>query len=620
MWSRLSSRVGGHRTSSSLVLLASRSSSTIMSSSSSSRTTTRTRTTMKCGVWSNHHGLSQQPRYMSSGGSHTMVSTSLKSYDESETSSMCQTKWTPQLTKIVATIGPTSEQLDVLQQVVSSGMRIMRLNFSHATTEEVELRTNNLKQCQGHHGKGLEDGVEASANTMNVRAVLLDTRGPEIRCGKLQNDHSGKETITLYKDSVVKLHTDDVWKDHGGTATDLYIDYTKLHQSLKEGNKVLLDDGAIVLTVTDVEDDKEFHGIVTCTVDNTGSLRSRAGVNLPGCATDLPAMSEKDRIDILYGMTKDVDYVAASFVQNAEGVREIKRYMKECAKELGWEPNAPLPLLISKIESVSACQNFQEILEESDGIMVARGDLGVEIPIQQVTNAQKEMVRACNDVGKPVIVATQMLESMAKQPRPTRAEVADVTNAVYDGADAVMLSGETAKGHYPVESVKMMNDIIFSAEAFAQSRPDLAYNHPIQPTTSTKEHKSREESLAKAAVAAAFKRSAKAILVLPNVQYTSGFYHLPRLIAAQRPNVPIVTFCPSAKVAKQLILHRAIHPIVGRLGGVSIPKRPSRAMTCAQQMGFVTSGDDVVIVGMEPGGDTTNDEEPFATLRVATIP
>ena len=190
--------------------------------------------------------------------------------------------------------------------------------------------------------------------------------------------------------------------------TDLYIDYPKLHKCLSSGSKVLLDDGAVILTVQSVEN-KDFHGTVTCTVDNSGELRSRAGVNLPGAETDLPAMSAKDKLDIKYGMTKDVDYIAASFVQNAEGVREIRRYIKECAEELGFEPTYPLPLIISKIESVAALKHFDAILEESDGIMVARGDLGVEIPIQQVTNAQKEMVAACNAVGKPVIVATQML-------------------------------------------------------------------------------------------------------------------------------------------------------------------------------------------------------------------
>lgn len=244
--------------------------------------------------------------------------------------------------------------------------------------------------------------------------------------------------------------------------------------------------------------------------------------------------------------------------------------------------------------------------------MVARGDLGVEIPIHQVTNAQKEMVAACNAVGKPVIVATQMLESMAKNPRPTRAEVSDVTNAVYDGADAVMTSGETAKGKYPVETIKMMNQIIASAEKFAVDRPDLSGNNfGGKLFASNNEEGCIEASIAKATVAAAAKRHAAAIIVL-----AKAGSNLPRFVSAYRPNVPIVTFVPSSKMARQLILNRGIHPVVGALSGVSFHKRPAIAIKCAMDMGFVNSGDDVVIVGME---DNEN-EQQFGTMKVTTVP
>ena len=214
---------------------------------------------------------------------------------------------------------------------------------------------------------------------INVRAVLLDTKGPEIRSGKLLKDMSGHETIHLVAGETITLHTTPQRKEEGSTESDLYIDYAKLHKSLTVGMKVLLDDGAIALTVTHVESDKDLHGTVTCTIENSGELRSRAGVNLPGAETDLPAMSEKDRVDIKYGMTKDVDFIAASFIQNAEAVLEIRKYIQDCAKELGWDKKAPLPLIISKIESMSALKHFDAILEASDGIMVARGDLGVEV-------------------------------------------------------------------------------------------------------------------------------------------------------------------------------------------------------------------------------------------------
>jgi len=516
-------------------------------------------------------------------------------------------KWTPQLTKIVSTIGPTSEQFPVLQDLVRSGVRIMRLNFSHATVEEVELRVKNLRLCEGKHGANL-----SSSDDKNVRAVLLDTRGPEIRMGKLRGDDSGHETIQLEAGGTINLHTTENWADSGSTETDLFIDYPKLHKCLDPGSKVLLDDGAVILTVQSVESGKESCGSVTCTIDNSGDLRSRAGVNLPGAETDLPAMSAKDKVDIKYGMTKDVDYVAASFIQNAEGVREIRRYMKECAHEIGMDPNYPLPLLISKIESASALKNFDSILEESDGIMVARGDLGVEIPIHLVTNAQKEIIAACNATGKPVIVATQMLESMAKNPRPTRAEVSDVSNAVFDGADAVMTSGETAKGKYPVETVIMMNEIIQGAEKFAVARPHLVNpNYGGGVFFKSSDTGSALSSIAKAAVTAATKRNAAAILVL-----SSEECKLPRFVSANRPNVPIIVFVPSAKMARQLILFRGIHPVVDKLNGIPTHKRPAMAINYAKDMGFFEEGDDVVVVGME----AEENIEDFGMMKVTKVP
>jgi pyruvate kinase len=299
---------------------------------------------------------------------------------------------THQLTKIVATIGPTSEQREPLKAVTQAGMRIMRLNFSHATVEEVVLRTTNLAMAQA------ELALDKGMTGQDVRAVLLDTKGPEIRTGKLAGDHSGKETIVLECGELITLHTDDATRDAGSTVTDLYIDYAGLATCLTPGMKVLLDDGAISLTM---ESAHAATGTLVCKIDNTGELRSRAGVNLPLADTsDLPAMSDKDKADIKYGMTMDIDYVAASFVQTAEGVREIRRHIQQCATELGWDEHQPLPFIIRNIETAGSLQHFDEILEESDGIMVARGDLGVEIPLQQVTNAQKEMVAACNAVGK----------------------------------------------------------------------------------------------------------------------------------------------------------------------------------------------------------------------------
>eukprot|EP00815_Leptocylindrus_aporus_P002694 CAMPEP_0116055812 /NCGR_PEP_ID=MMETSP0322-20121206/3631_1 /TAXON_ID=163516 /ORGANISM="Leptocylindrus danicus var. apora, Strain B651" /LENGTH=503 /DNA_ID=CAMNT_0003539489 /DNA_START=134 /DNA_END=1642 /DNA_ORIENTATION=+ len=477
------------------------------------------------------------------------------------------------LTKIVATIGPTSEQYEVLSDLVTHGLRIMRLNFSHATVEEVELRVKNLRMSKGMTYRD-EDGMRE-----NFRAVLLDTRGPEIRTGKLADDTTGKKKILLEKDSFVTLHSDDSWKEKG-SAEDLYVDYPYLSRDVTAGRKVLLDDGAVTLTVIKVLDDSTLQ----CVVDNDGNIRSRAGVNLPGVVTDLPAMSEKDKADILYGISKDVDFIAPSFIQDKDNVYDIRNYVDECISKLGLPSTYIPPRIISKIESLRGLQNFQEILDASDGIMVARGDLGVEIPIHSVTNAQKEMIMACNEAGKPVIVATQMLESMSDNPRPTRAEVADVTNAVYDGADAVMLSGETAKGKYPRETVITMNEIIREAEHFIEKRPDIVGSSPnlvIEDDLDLSNF-----CMAKATVTAAVQHKASAILV----HTSSG--KLARAIAAYRPNIPIIACLQgddALKIGRQLMIHRGIHPVI---------IHPSKgSIDTAKEIGFIDAGDHILLLG-----------------------
>eukprot|EP00536_Pseudo-nitzschia_multiseries_P015415 jgi/Psemu1/42467/gm1.42467_g len=458
----------------------------------------------------------------------------------------------------------------------------MRLNFSHATTEEVELRLKNLAASQDSYD------FDGPINPVqDVRATLLDTRGPEIRSGKLAHDDSGHETIQLEKGDTITLQTSKNYAE-ASTDKDLFINYEKLHLCMAPGMKVLLDDGAVILTVTEINDND---GSVGCSIDNSGELRSRAGVNLPGAETDLPAMSEKDKKDIKYGLEIDVDYVAASFIQTADGVREIRNYMKECFEEMGIT-DRPLPLIISKIESQSALKHFDEILEESDGIMVARGDLGVEIPIHQVTNAQKEMVAACNVAGKPVIVATQMLESMAKNPRPTRAEVSDVTNAVYDGADAVMTSGETAKGKYPDLTIQTMNDIILSAEHYlaSGSLAGLKNSGGSKSSSYIGDNNDPLITISEEAVAASSANDCKAILVFTD----DG--KLPASVAAFRPSCPIISFCSTSKVARQMILTRGIYPVVGLQDIADDAEKLNVAVKEIERMGFVTKGDSFVTV------------------------
>lgn len=517
------------------------------------------------------------------------------------------------LTKICATIGPTSEQFDVLQPLVREGLRIMRLNFSHATVDEVELRVKNLSACEGKHTAGLPSRLQDTVGT-NLRATLLDTRGPEIRTGTLRDDESGHQTMVLEAGALIRLDTTDARRDAGSTPQDLYVDYARLSSCVQPGSKVLLDDGAVVLTVVEVASSQA--AVVTCRVDHTGELRSRAGVNLPGADTDLPALTEKDRADIRYGLSKDVDYVAASFVCHAEHVHEVRRYVREVMTEdLQLPLDAPAPLIISKIETAAGLANFPAILAASDGIMVARGDLGVEIPLSHVTNAQKEMVAACNAAGKPVMVATQMLESMAKHPRPTRAEVADVTNAVYDGADCVMTSGETAKGKYPVETLAVMDEIVRNAERYERARPEVVRRGSTNLTTGYNnapivDPHCRFSSLARAAVVAAERPSVTAILVTT----TEG--RLPQLVAGFRPHVPIVAFCASAKMGRRLMIHRAVHPVV-----VSTDTSTSTALRDVVSMGFCQTGDDVVIVsvGVE-NKEKESGSNSSAIMTIATVP
>ncbi|WP_196157629.1 pyruvate kinase PykF [Reinekea sp. G2M2-21] len=327
-------------------------------------------------------------------------------------------------TKIVCTIGPASESKEMLTKLVQAGMNVMRLNFSHGDYEEHGARINNVR--------------EVSKELSKKVAILLDTKGPEIRTMNLADGDvllEAGQSFTLTTDQTVV-----------GDNTRVAVTYEDFAKDLSVGNTVLLDDGLIQLTVTEISGND-----VICKVENTGELGNKKGVNLPGVSVKLPALSEKDRADIVWGASQDVDFVAASFIRKASDVVEIRELL---------EANGGEHIkIISKIENQEGVDNFDAILEASDGIMVARGDLGVEIAVEEVIFAQKMMIKKCILARKPVITATQMLDSMIKNPRPTRAEAGDVANAILDGTDAVMLSGESAKGKYPAETVAIMAQI-----------------------------------------------------------------------------------------------------------------------------------------------------------------
>ena len=357
----------------------------------------------------------------------------------------------------VCTIGPSTDQENKIAQLVSNGMSVARLNFSHAGTDYTYPETilQRVRAAPGKHSH-LATPPDMFVPP-NVRAVLVDTKGPEIRTGPLPGDAA---ELQIDVGATVELHVDQVVEeDPSSEILKLNVDYKSIATTVKVGSQVLLDDGLIALEVTEIDPKGQF---VVTTALNGGPIKKNKGVNLPGAQLDLPALTEKDKRDLEWACKVGADYVAASFIRTPENVRSVVAYLDRCVASLpDVNGRRPLrPLVISKIESKEGVDNFDKILEESDGIMVARGDLGVEIPYSKVFAQQRRMVDACNLAGKPVIVATQMLDSMMRNPRPTRAEVTDVGTAVLDGADAVMLSGETAAGKYPVESIKVSFDLL----------------------------------------------------------------------------------------------------------------------------------------------------------------
>ena len=334
-------------------------------------------------------------------------------------------------TKIVCTIGPASENKEVLTSLVKAGMNVMRLNFSHGDHEEHFAKVKTLREIN----------AELGTNT----AFLLDTKGPEIRTGSFGSDQNTKMSFT--KGDKITLTTQEV----EGTKDLLYVNYNKLPEDVEVGGHILIDDGLVDLLIDEINGNE-----IKCTFQNSAVLKGRRGVNVPGAKLQLKAMTEKDKADLKFAVENDFDFVAASFIRKAQDVIDMREYLNSCGENH--------IKIISKIENQEGLDNFDEILEVSDGIMVARGDLGVEIPEENVPAAQKMMIKKTVQAGKPVVTATQMLESMQKNPRPTRAEVSDVANAIYDGTSAIMLSGETAGGDYPLNCVETMTRIANATE------------------------------------------------------------------------------------------------------------------------------------------------------------
>lgn len=416
-------------------------------------------------------------------------------------------------TKIVCTIGPKTESVEKLTELVNAGMNVMRLNFSHGDFAEHSARIENFRTVMANTGKQL--------------AILLDTKGPEIRTIKLEDGNdvdlvAGQEFTFTTDTSVV------------GNKETVAVTYAGFAKDLTAGNTILVDDGLIemeVLSTTETE--------VKCKVLNNGALGENKGVNLPGVSVQLPALSEKDKADLKFGCEQGVDFVAASFIRKEEDVKEIRELLNANGGE-----NIHI---ISKIENQEGVDNFDAILEASDGIMVARGDLGVEIPAEEVIFAQKMMIEKCNRARKMVITATQMLDSMIQNPRPTRAEAGDVANAVMDGTDAVMLSGETAKGKYPVEAVTIMAQICARTDGALKAELGSRLDSPRLRIT---------EAVCKGAVDTAEKLAAPLIVVATEAGKSA------RSVRKYFPTANIIAVTTNTKTAAQLVLTKGVTPVV----------------------------------------------------------
>lgn len=459
-------------------------------------------------------------------------------------------------TKIVCTIGPASEEVVTLKEMLLAGMNVARLNFSHGSHEEHLRRINNIR--------------EASRETGIPVAILLDTKGPEIRIG----DFAGVISLKDGQELVLTV------KPGPSGPGRIYVNYPGLPQDVKPGDRILIDDGLIGLTVQAV-DGEDIH----CLVENGGELRGRKGVNVPGVPIKLPSVTEKDIEDIVFGIKHEVDFIAASFVRNAADVLEIRRILEQY--------DAPIKI-IAKIETQAAVDNIDEILEVADGIMVARGDLGVEIPAEEVPLVQKQIISQCNYLGKPVITATQMLESMIWNPRPTRAEASDVANAIIDGTDAVMLSGETAYGKYPVEAVKTMARI-------AEKTEQAIFGESYVPAAEVLAEKTITSAIGHATFTVAQELGAAAIMT----PTTSGF--TARMVARHRPRAPIVATSPDPVVCRQLLLVWGVIPI-NTINAEGTDAIISTAVRAALDAGLIKLGDLVVITAGVPAGiaGTTN--------------
>lgn len=466
-------------------------------------------------------------------------------------------------TKIVCTIGPESRDPETLRELIDAGMDVARLNFSHGDADTHRENVERIRAAEEQAGRPV--------------AIQVDLQGPKLRIGQVV-----EAGIALVQGEEVTLVVEDLV---GRTPNAIPVQNVQLPQIVEPGDTVLLDDGSMeleVLSTTDTE--------VRGRVEVGGRLTSNKGINLPGVAADLPTITEKDREDLAHAAEGDIDWIALSFVRSADGIHELKDLYRELT---GREESLPV---MAKIEKPQALENLDAIIEAADAVMVARGDLGIEIPPEEVPMAQKRIIEACNEAGIPVVTATQMLESMIRNPRPTRAEASDVANAILDGTDAVMLSGETSIGSYPVESVSTMRRIIMEVEGTRLAIPTRAFRRSRE-----SRGLSTAGAIGRAARVAAQDLGAAA-LITPTVSgYTA------QVMSRYRPEAPIIAVTPNPDVQRRLVLHWGVIPLLAPRADNS-DEMIEHAVEAAREEGLVNEGDTVVVTAgaarSEPG--TTN--------------
>lgn len=471
-------------------------------------------------------------------------------------------------TKIVCTMGPNTDNREIMKELALNGMDVARFNFSHGDHAEHKHRLEILESVREELGIPI--------------ASLLDTKGPEIRTGKLKD---GKK-VTLKEGDLYTLTTEEIVGDE----IRGYINYAGLAEDVKPGDRILIDDGLIELHV------REVNGTdIVCRIENGGELGEKKGVNVPGVRVKLPALTDKDKEDIRFGVDAGFDFVAASFVRNADAIREIREILDEKGSAMQ---------IIAKIENEEGIENIDSIIEASDGIMVARGDMGVEIPAEKVPHIQKMIIRKCNLACKVVITATQMLDSMIRNPRPTRAEVSDVANAVYEGTDAVMLSGETAMGSYPIEAVRMMSQIAEESEKY------LDYMFYQRRKVSAENLRNISNTVCYSSVATASDLEAP-VIVAPSV---SGF--TTRMLSKWRPKALIAGLSPSMTAVRQMQLYWGVKPFHAKRAE-STDALLFASVELLKEKGIVKEGE--IVVATAGVVTRANRHEPVADTNIMRV-